>query len=202
MSLRGKMNEAIAWYTAATEHSEHSDPGPEVDNNLAVAYELGKSGTGRINDLLAAKQHLSRARESLPTSDVVKYNWLRLQLVNAETIGSMITRDVASLATKLAESLPDEPQVQVSAARALVQRSAVDPSTLPSAAECLKRAVRLGFDLSPNSAEWRRLHATDAWPEIVQLSQAARGLPDKRPSLVRSLEPVSLTTAAVSRKRQ
>jgi serine/threonine protein kinase len=199
MSLRGKMNEAIAWYTTA---SEHADPGPEVHNNLAVAYELGKSGTGRINDLLAARQHLSHARESLPTSDVVKYNWLRLQLVHAETIGSIITRDVADLAITLAESLPDEQQVQISAARALVQRSAIDPSTLPSAAECLKQAVRLGFDLSPNSAEWRRLHATDAWPEILQLSQAMQAMPDKRPSLVRSLEPVSLTTTVVPREDQ
>ncbi len=202
MSLRGKMNEAIAWYTTATEHSEDFDPGPEVHNNLAVAYELGKSGTGRINDLLAAKQHLSHARESLPTSDVVKYNWLRLQLVHAETIGSMITRDVADLAMTLAEALPDEQQVQVSAARALVQRSAVDPSTLPSSAECLKQAVRLGFDLSPNSAEWRRLHDTDAWPKILELSQAIKTLPEVRPSLVRSLEPVSLTTTVILREGQ
>lgn len=199
MSLRGKMNEAIAWYTTA---SAHSDPGPEVHNNLAVAYELGKSGTGRINDLQAARQHLSHARQSLPNSVVVKYNWLRLQLVHAETIGSIITRDVADLAMTLAKSLPDEQQVQVAAARALVQRSALDPSTLPSAAECLKQAVQLGFDLSPNSAEWRRLHATEAWPEILQLSQGMKAMPGKRPSLVRSLEPVSLTTAVVSREGQ
>lgn len=193
LSLKGDMDSAIALYRSFL---EHSDASPEVHNNLAVALELGHGGLGALEELLIAKTHLLTARERMPDSPAVKYNWLRLQLKFAEDFGAPITSQTADLAHALAEECPDEPLVQAFAAQAFVQRSPQDPARLEDAVVCLKRALNLGYKIRLDAADWTSLRSTPLWEELTAVEQETRHLPKKAPTLKRFIEPTSLLHAS------
>lgn len=195
MSLKGEMTDAIAWYAQSLCLDNGS---PEIHNNIAVAYESGRSRLGRNEQLNKAIDHLRKACEALGDQPTIVSNWIRLQLRLAESRGSLVPKETADLAEQLMRKCPDQQAVQLLAARTFIQRSAVDPSKLKVAAQGLRRAVELGYQVSPHSAEWRSLHSTSHWAEILGASSSNGTKPASQPMLTRSLEPLSLANRPAS----
>lgn len=190
LSLQGKMDHAAAWYVEALRHSTAS---PEVHNNIAVAYEFArKTGMSDSEKLLKAKEHLLAAQASLPSSPTLSYNRLRLELSLAETIGTIMTAETATLAESLANTCPDHLLVQVNCARVFVQRSSLDKSRLNDAFVCLNRAVALGYRFPANLVEWRILHSHIDWNDLLKRAQLEGVESRPAPPLPRFLEPISL----------
>jgi tetratricopeptide (TPR) repeat protein len=168
MSLKGEMTDAIAWYARSLDYDDES---PEIHNNLAVAYESGRSRLGHIEQLTVAMEHLRRSRSALGDNPTIVANQIRLQLRLAESTSSLVPKETAELAKWLVRECPDQKSVQLDAARVFIQHSSADPSGLDAGAECLRRAIELGYRISPSSAEWRSLHSTKQWAEILAASQ-------------------------------
>jgi serine/threonine protein kinase len=190
LSLQGKMDQAAAWYVKALQDSTAS---PEVHNNIAVAYEFAqKTGMSDSEKLLKAKEHLLIARASLPSSPTLSYNRLRLELSLAETIGTIMTAETATLAESLAKTCPDHLLVQVNCARVFVQRSSLEKSRLNDAFKCLNRAVELGYRFPANLVEWRLLHSHVDWNDLLERAKLESVESQPAPPLPRFLEPISL----------
>lgn len=190
LSLQGKIDLAAAWHVKALQYSSVS---PEVHNNIAALYEFAqKTGMGRSEQLLAAKKHVSIAKNALPDSITVRYNQLRIELALAETIGSIITAETASVADSLAESCPHEAIVQAICGRVFVQRSVMEKQRLDKAIECLNRAVDCGYRLYPESPEWRLLHSHREWPALLLKAEASSATSNPPSRISRFLEPTSL----------
>lgn len=194
ISLQGDMTSAIPWFNIAIERGGDC---AEVQNNLAVAYELGRSPLMPNVQLAKAKELLARALESLPQSHTVQYNWLRIQLALANSKESQITADDAETAVRLSQELPDDWSVQLHAARILALRTVNDPSQEESALDCLDRTVALGRKFHGDSSVWDSLRSS---PRFLALTSARPA--DSRvmssPPLDRLLEPDSLESSAVN----
>ncbi len=170
---------------------------PEVMNNIALAYELGDGRLGPLEKLLTARKYLLRASVALPNSPSVRYNWLLLQLDLADQTGTSITHADAEAAIRLAEEFPIDGKLQVDAARILSLRAPLEPAMQIQAIQCLERAAKQGYRVSPTLPTWRPLHSSVAFVELATQSQATKSQktkstkPYKRP-LERVIEPASL----------
>ena len=180
---------SIPWCELALEHGGDC---PEVRNNLAIAYEAGPSRLGPKGRLFEAQSHLALAREALPTSPTIRYNWLHLQVSLADTAATMISHDDAILARELAEEFPDDWFVQLLAARVLCLRSAVDPALQDATLDCLERAVARGCHVSDVDATWNPLKESPRFASIVAKSRERAVRPAPKSVIPRSLEPTSL----------
>lgn len=188
ISLQGSMTNAIPWYIIAIERGGDC---AEVQNNLAVAYELGSSQLSPEEQLAEAKALLRRALQSLPLSHIVQYNWLRIQLALANSKGLGITHDDAEMAIRLSQELPNDWSVQLHAARILALRTVHDPSRQESALDCLRRAVLLGRKVQEDSLIWHSLRSSPRFLAVMR-SRPAKPATEFRSPLSRQLEPVSL----------
>ena len=167
---------------------------PEVRNNLAVAYELGRTRLSAKQQYLAAKQHLTHARTAWPDSPTVRYNWLRLQLVLADHGLTPINYEDAVIATELAAEFPGDQYVQKFAAEILSLRTAMDASQQDAALDCLERAVDAGYRVVEANRVWRPLRSSPRFATIRQKSQAAAPRKNTPPMVSRFIEPKSLNS--------
>lgn len=190
----GKYGNVAANITYGEEAIEYGGDCPEVRNNMAVAYELGRTRLSQKEQFLEARTHLARARALWPDSPTVRYNWLRLQLAQADRGLTVITYEDAVIARELAAEFPSDMHVQHFAAMILSLRTPLDQTQQEAALDCLERAVDAGFRLYEPSSAWRPLRSSPRFADILQKSQAAGPRKYVPPMVPRFLEPKSLNS--------
>jgi tetratricopeptide (TPR) repeat protein len=168
-SVGGNPTLAIPWYERAISLGSQS---AAVYNNLAFAYEIGRSRYDRNELLDRSAASLRRAMELAPGSHTVWLNLICLAVRQHELQETRISDEAIQLSRKLGKLHPTCGFVQLSVARALALAANDRPELSNEAVRSLELAANVGFapsrDILESAPEWNALRANGDFARLVK----------------------------------
>jgi serine/threonine protein kinase/TPR repeat protein len=184
---------ANVWYEKA---NELGCDAPEVQNNLAVSYELGDSRLSEAERLRVSELLLRRALKQQPDSPQIRLNWICLAIRRAHIDGTSASQETLEMCRQLARESPNVGFVLERAACAFATASEASPELRDEGVAFLRKAFELGHGTSiedlESSAQWEFLRRSPAFEDLIRDLRNPNRKIVKSDRLARLLEPTSL----------
>jgi tetratricopeptide (TPR) repeat protein len=189
-NLAGDPAAAIAWYEKA---KQMGCDVPEVHNNLAVSYELGRSRYSESESLQLSEQALQRAMQQAPSLLQVRLNWIYHAIRKARILGMPVSREIIPICRQLASEMPDCQLVHERSARAFASLTDASQEEREEGVQFLRKAVELGLQVDlPNlreSPSWLNLRNVAGFQQLIRDIEASTIPAVKSIHVARLLEP-------------